>query len=61
MNKIWDKRDKQIERVILNIGGMHGDIEGIAGMALPAIKSLQLPELAEEDAEKEKQIEDAHF
>lgn len=43
MNKIWDKREKQIERVILNIGGMHSDLEGIAGMTLPAIKMLELP------------------
>lgn len=49
MNRIWDKRDKQIERVILNIGGMHSDIEGIAGMTLPAIKALQLPESSEKE------------
>jgi len=43
INKIWDKRDKQIERVILNIGGMQGDIEGVAGMSLPKIETLELP------------------
>ncbi|MDD4957347.1 MAG: DUF2130 domain-containing protein [Candidatus Omnitrophica bacterium] len=44
MNKIWDKREKQIERVVLNIGGMQGDIEGLAGMSLPKIEILELPE-----------------
>lgn len=42
MEKIWAKREKQIERVIHNISGMHGDLEGIAGNALPAIKLLEL-------------------
>ena len=54
MNKIWDKREKQIERVVLNIGGMQGDIEGLAGMSLPKIEMLELPEAGEkEDAEEE--------
>jgi hypothetical protein len=48
MNKIWDKREKQIETVILNIGGMHSDIEGISGMTLPVIKALELPNVSEE-------------
>jgi hypothetical protein len=42
MNKIWEKRDKQIERVITNIGGMQGDIEGLSGVALPKIEKLEL-------------------
>lgn len=42
MEKIWAKREKQIERVIHNISGMHGDLEGIAGKVLPAIKLLEL-------------------
>ncbi|MBF0215933.1 MAG: DUF2130 domain-containing protein [Candidatus Omnitrophica bacterium] len=44
MNKIWDKREKQIQRVLLNIGGMQGDIEGLSGMTLPRIDALELPE-----------------
>ena len=43
MTKVWAKREKQIERVIQNIAGMHGDLEGIAGPSLPAIKALELP------------------
>ena len=43
MEKHWSKREKQIERVVLNIAGMHGDLEGIAGASLPAIKMLELP------------------
>ena len=43
ITKVWVKREKQIERVIQNIAGMHGDLEGIAGPSLPAIKALELP------------------
>jgi len=41
--KIWAKREKQIERIVLNIAGMNGDIEGITGTALPSVKLLELP------------------
>jgi len=59
MNKIWDKRDKQIERVVLNIGGMRGDIEGLAGMSLPKIEALELPSAEDkEEPEEEKQLND---
>ena len=43
MEKIWSRRAKQIEKVIYNLSGMHGDLEGIAGKALPAVKILELP------------------
>ncbi|MDP8219672.1 MAG: DUF2130 domain-containing protein [Candidatus Theseobacter exili] len=42
MNKIWSKREKQIERVVLNTSGMYGDMQGIIGASLPEIKSLEL-------------------
>ncbi len=51
MNKVWDKRGKQIERVILNIGGMQGDIEGVSGMTLPKVGKLELPEPEEQTEE----------
>jgi hypothetical protein len=42
MNRVWSKREKQIERVINNTTGMYGDMQGIIGASLPEIKSLQL-------------------
>lgn len=42
MEKIWAKRDKQIQRVVQNTAGMYGDIQGIIGSSLPQIKSLEL-------------------
>ena len=44
MLKIWAKREKQIERVISNAAGMHGDLQEIAGTSLPTIKMLELPD-----------------
>jgi hypothetical protein len=43
MQRIWEKRAKQIEKVISNTSGMYGDLEGLAGNALPSIKILELP------------------
>ena len=43
--KNWSKREKEIERVVLNTSGMYGDLEGIAGAnTLPRVESLELPE-----------------
>jgi hypothetical protein len=48
MNKIWSKREKQIERVVYNISGMFGAMQGIIGASLPEIKSLELKALIED-------------
>ena len=44
MASIWKKREKQIEKVLLNTTGMYGSIRGIAGSAVQAIPLLELPE-----------------
>lgn len=51
MEKIWAKRSKQIDKVIKSIGGMHGDLEGIAGSSLPVVKMLELPTVNEKQEE----------
>ncbi len=43
MNKLWAKREKEIERVVLNTSGMYGDLQGLIGASLPTIQSLELP------------------
>jgi hypothetical protein len=43
MVKIWEKRKKQIDRVIQNTSGMRGELEGIMGNALPPVQILELP------------------
>jgi len=47
MENIWAKREKQIGRVVSNIAGMRGDLEGVVGAVLPSIKLLELPESEE--------------
>lgn len=44
MRTIWKKREKQIERVLLNTTSMHGSIKGIAGSAIQSIPALELNE-----------------
>jgi len=46
MRSIWKKREKQIEKVLMNTTGMYGSIKGIAGSA---IQSVPLLELDDED------------
>lgn len=43
IQRLWNKREKQLERVIKNTVGMWGDLQGIAGANLPKIKALELP------------------
>lgn len=54
INKAWAKREKQIQRIIINTTGLYGDLEGIIGASLPQIESLDLnalPAAAEETVE----------
>jgi hypothetical protein len=44
MTKIWNQREKNLDRVMLNVAGMYGDLQGIIGAALPNIQALELPE-----------------
>ena len=44
MRGIWKKREKQIEKVLLNTTGMYGSIRGIAGNAVQAVPLLELPD-----------------
>lgn len=43
-NRIWSKREKEIEKVILSTSNMYGDLQGIIGSSLPEIKQLELGE-----------------
>ncbi len=45
MNRIWAKREKQIDRVITNVACLYGDMQGIIGSSLPEIKSLEFKNL----------------
>jgi hypothetical protein len=49
MASIWKKREKQIEKVLLNTSHMYSSIKGIAGNAISAVRLLELPAADEED------------
>lgn len=44
--KQWAAREKMLEQVIKNTSGLHGDLQGIIGAALPTIEALELPEIS---------------
>jgi hypothetical protein len=50
MQRIWAAREKQIDRVLANTVGLHGDLQGIIGASLPAISGMDLEAVAR-DAE----------
>ncbi|MBX2817779.1 MAG: DUF2130 domain-containing protein [Saprospiraceae bacterium] len=45
MHAIWNKREKQLERVILNTAGMYGSIQGLAGGEVQDIEALHFKNL----------------
>lgn len=44
MQKIWGRREKEIERVIESTSSFYGHLEGVIGDKLPKISSLELAE-----------------
>jgi hypothetical protein len=51
MTALWAKKEKEIEKVILNISGMYGDLQELTDGSMPAIQALEL-HLLEEAAEE---------
>ena len=51
MERIWSEREKQLDRAIRQTAGLHGDLSGIIGQALPAIEQLELPALESPEEE----------
>lgn len=43
MQRIWSKREKELERMMLNTSGLYGDLQGVVGNTLPSIEHLELP------------------
>ena len=50
LQRIWAKREKQIDRVLANTVGLHGDVAGIIGGTLPEIAAIELKALAADTA-----------
>ncbi len=47
MERIWAKREKQIERVVKNMGRMYGSMQGVIGQSLPELDLLELKALTD--------------
>ncbi len=45
INAIWQKREAQIERVMLSTVGMYGDLQAIAGKSLQEIEGLEIDKI----------------
>jgi hypothetical protein len=43
MEKIWAKREQQLQRGMKSMAGLYGDLQGIIGSALQSISKLELP------------------
>jgi len=43
MRGIWKKREKQIDKVLLNTAGMYGSVKGIVSSAIQSVPLLELP------------------
>jgi hypothetical protein len=46
MERIWNEREKQIERVLANTAGMYGEVRGIVGSSVPPVPALELDAVA---------------
>jgi hypothetical protein len=46
MERIWNEREKQIERVLVNTAGMYGEVRGIVGSSVPPVPALELDSVA---------------
>lgn len=44
MAGIWKKRERQIQKVLLNTTNMYGSVKGIAGSAIQNVELLELPD-----------------
>jgi hypothetical protein len=43
VQRAWSKRSTQLERMLTGTAGLFGDMQGIAGRALPSPVGLELP------------------
>lgn len=51
MQRIWNRREKEIERVIMNTTGVYGDVQGIIGASMPTVPVLELGGVEEDEEE----------
>jgi len=52
LHRIWAKREKQLDRALVNAAGLYGDLGGIVGPSLPQIANLELAAITAVPAEE---------
>ncbi|MEQ8788950.1 MAG: DUF2130 domain-containing protein [Pirellulaceae bacterium] len=45
VQRLWSKREKQLQRALANTAGLYGDLQGIFGASMPLIEGLVHPRL----------------
>jgi len=58
IERSWSKRSKQIDKAVIGIARMYGDMQGIVGRNLPDVKVLSLPERSESHPEGQTTYQD---
>ena len=43
MERLWEKRKKQIDKILTNTIRMYSSVEGIAGNVIPSVPQLEFP------------------
>lgn len=46
MQKIWKKREKQMQRILASTAAMYGEMQGIIGASMPELEALDLKAIA---------------
>ena len=44
----WNRREKQIDRMVTNTACLYGDLQGIVGAAMPVVEGLCQPRIEQE-------------
>ena len=50
MKRLWNKREKQIDRAIHNTASLYGDLQGIIGASMPTVEGLSMPRIETSEA-----------
>jgi hypothetical protein len=50
--RIWKKREMQVNRLLTGVSGIYGSMQGIAGQSLPPVKGLELSDENEDGIQK---------
>lgn len=56
VQRLWSKREKQLQRALANTAGLYGDLQGIIGASLPTVEGLTIAAIDSDEADAPKLI-----